>query len=326
MKAAIATRILHSRGTALTVAALALVAAFVYFFSDSPMRLTGDKGLALPSANEWFSAPLADFAAAIAGMTACTLLMVLLCKVFNVLRSLTWLYIGLFAVMQMATPGLAVQFYTGTLLSVAVGAALMLLFSCYRNPRPSGHVFLIFLGLSFLTATQYCFALYVPVFLIGCAQMRIFNGRTLTAAILGMVCPWWIMMGFGIIRPSDIHLPQFVSVLSVIDHHDTLVLLVTVGLTALLTMLSFVLNVLRTIAYNARSRAINGVFALLSLTTIAAMCIDFRNMLSYIPLLNFCAALQVAHYFSTHRAEKSCFAIMAVIAAYVALFLCQIAI
>ena len=79
------------------------------------------------------------------------------------------------------------------------------------------------------------------------------------------------------IRPSDIHLPQFVSVLSVIDHHDTLVLLVTVGLTALLTMLSFVLNVLRTIAYNARSRAINGVFALLSLTTIAAMCIDFRT-------------------------------------------------
>ncbi len=66
------------------------------------MRLTGDKaGAAL---GQRVVLPLADFAAAIAGMTACTLLMVLLCKVFNVLRSLTWFYIGLFAVMQMATP------------------------------------------------------------------------------------------------------------------------------------------------------------------------------------------------------------------------------
>ena len=227
MKAAIATRILHSRGTAFDRGRAGACRRFHIFFSDSPMRLTGDKaGAAL---GQRVVLPLADFAAAIAGMTACTLLMVLLCKVFNVLRSLTWLYIGLFAVMQMATPGLAAQFYTGTLLSVAVGAALMLLFSCYRNPRPSATCSPIFLGLSFLTATQYCFALYVPVFLIGRAQMRIFNGRTLTAAILGMVCPWGIAMGFGIIRPSDIHPPQFVSVLSVIDHHDTLVLLVTVG-------------------------------------------------------------------------------------------------
>lgn len=326
MKAAIATRILHSRGTAIAVAALALVAAFLYFFDTPPARLSDYKGLALSSANEWFGNGIVDFAAAITGFAACAFTMVLLCKVFNVLRSLTWLYIALFAVMQMATPDLAVQFYSGTLLSVAVGAGLLLLFSCYRNPNPSGPVFLIFLGLSFLTATQYSFALYIPVFLIGCAQMRIFNGRTLTAALLGIICPWWIMIGFGLISPSDIHLPALVSVFSVIDYHDTLLLLATAGLTAFLTILSFVLNVLRTIAYNARARAINGVFALLSLTTIAAMCVDFHNLLSYIPLLNFCAALQVAHYFSAHRAEKSCFAIVAVLAAYVALFLCQIAI
>ncbi len=235
---------------------------------------------------------------------------------------MTTLYITFFAVMQLSEPDLSVTFYGGSLLVAVMPLCLMLLFGCYRAPNRTRSVFLIFMLLSGLSAFQYCFLVYLPVFLIGCAQMRILNARTLVAALLGCITPWWILFGFGVIGLQDIHLPSPGSLTARIDAGD-IVSLVSVGLTVLLVILSYVLNVLKAIAYNAQSRAINGSFATLTLFTILAIFLDFNNIASYIPLLNFCAAIQLAHFFSVHRAEKSWIAIASIMAVYIVLFICQ---
>ena len=90
--------------------------------------------------------------------------------------------------------------------------------------------------------------------------------------------------------------------------------------------MKWVLSVFKTIAYNARARAVNGAFTVVMLTTLVAMCGDARNLVAYIPMLNFCAAIEITHYFSTHRAEKSFIAIISILAVYAALFACQIVI
>lgn len=323
LKAALLTRLLHSRGTAVVMAVLAFV-VFCVCYNAGGMELPDvDKGVALPSADEWLPAGLPDFTAAMACYVLSVVLMITICRIFNVLRSLTWLQVAFFALMQCATPDLAVQFYTGSMLLPVVQLCLLLILGTYREPQAAGNVFLIFALLSFFTATQYCYAVYMLVFLLAAVQMRVFDGRTFTAALLGIATPWWILFGFGILTPADIHLPSPAGIFSVIDLNDTLLLVLTVAFTALLIVLSLVLNVFRTIAYNARARAVNGVFTVLSLTTLVACCVDFSNLVCYIPLLNFCAALQTAHYFATHRAEKSCIAIMLIMAAYIALFICQ---
>ncbi len=295
----------------------------MFFFGGYCEPLAGDKGLALPSADEWLPNSLADFWAGLAGSAVTVVLMLLLNKVFNVLRSMTWLYIAFFAVMQLATPALFTQFYTGTMLAIAVPLCLLFLFSCYREPSATRHVFVIFLLLSFLTATQYCYAAYALVFIIGLAQMRILNARSIVAAFMGAVTPWWIMFGFGIISPEELRMPSFVSIFSVIDYDEMFMLLVTLGVTVFVTLLCFVLNFLKTIAYNARARAVNGTFTVLTLVTVACMCVDYRNIISYVPMLNFCGAMELTHYFSTHRAEKSSVAVLTIIAVYAALFVCQ---
>ena len=81
------------------------------------------------------------------------------------------------------------------------------------------------------------------VFLLACVQMQVFNGRTLVAALIGIITPWWILLGFGIISPADIHLPVITSIFSVIDLNDTFLLLISVGFTAFLIVMSLVLNV-----------------------------------------------------------------------------------
>lgn len=314
----------HSRAFNIALAFAAVIAAVAFFVTGHTVPLTGDKGLILPSANTWIPGLAADCAAGIAGSVVTTVIMLMLNKVFNVLRSMTSLYIGFFALMQLATPDLFTQFYSGTLLAIVVPACIFLLFSCYRDPGTTRHIFLIFFLLSGFGTTQYCFLLYVPAFLIGCAQMRIFNARTVLAAIMGLITPWWILAGFGAIDPATFTLPSFYSILSTINAEDTLLLLITLGTTAGIMLLFFVLNFMKTIAYNARARAINGMFIVIALTTIAVMAIDYTNILSYIPMLNFCAALEATHYLSTHRADRSVIAILILYAVYAALFACQI--
>lgn len=326
MKATILTRMIHSRGFCLGVTFAVLVSACIYYFSGFYLPITGSRGLALPSANEWFPNATLDFAAGLAGTAATALIMVLLNKIYNVLRSYTYLYLALFAAMQLATADLLTQFYSGTLLAIIVPLCQMLLFPCFREPMLTRHVFVIFLLLSFFTATQYCFALFFPVFLIGLGQMRIFNARSLLAAVMGAVTPWWLMLGFGLIEPQNIALPVFTSIFSEIGSEDTLLLLVTIGITVFAMLICYVFNLLKTIAYNARARAINGSFTLTALFTVAATCIDYRNILSYVPLLNYCAAMEITHFFSTHKGEKSFIPVFILLAAYAAIFACQIVI
>ncbi len=313
----------HSRVFNLALAFAAAIAAVMFYASGHIIPLSGDKGLVLPSANTWIHGATGDFAAGLAGSTATIVVMLMLNKVFNVLRSMTSLFIGLFAMMQLATPDLLGQFYTGTLLALVIPVCIFLLFSCYRDPGSTRHIFLIFFLLSGFSTTQYCFLLYVPAFLIGCAQMRIFNLRTITAALMGLVTPWWILCGFGLIDFENFDFPSFTSILSTIGADDAILLLITVGTTAGIMLLFFILNFMKTIAYNARARAINGVFIVTALSTVIAMAVDFTNILSYVPMLNFCAALEATHYLSTHRADKSVFAILILIAVYAALFACQ---
>lgn len=314
----------HSRGFGLAVAFVAAAMACVYFFGGHTIPLSGNKGLGLPSANEWFAySPLLNFILALVANGATVVIMLLLNKIFNVFRSMTSLFIAFFAMMQVATPDLMTQFYTGNLLAVVVPLCMLLLFSCYRQPEATRRVFLIALLLSAFTATQYCYAFYLVAFLIGCGQMSIFNRRTLAAAFMGIVTPWILYIGFGIIDPTQLQWPRFANIFSEIDIDDTLMLVVTVGLTAFLTLLGFILNVLKTIAYNARARAVNGAFTVVMLITLIALCIDYRNIISYIPILNYCAAMEVTHYFSTHRHDKSYIAIFTILAVYAVIFLCQ---
>ncbi len=324
MKYADLTRYIHSKGFAVLMLALAFGGLLTAHFLHESPAVSGDRGFVLPSAGEWLSPGWLDFWLAVACNCLLVLAAALTSRFFNVLRSQTALPMALFAAFQLATPGLSGQVYTGMLLGVTVAWSMMLLFSCYRSAMRTRRVFLIFLALSAGCATQYCFAVYIPIFLVGCGQMRIFNGRTVTAALLGLITPWWIMFALGLINPDELRMPEFVNIFRELRSTTAGLLLVTVGLTALLTVSSFVMNVMKTIAYNARARAYSGAIATVSLATLIGMVVDYRNIILYIPLLNYCAAFEVAGYFSSHRGERTGLGPLIIVASYLILFLCQI--
>lgn len=303
-----------------------LVGAWLSFSHADMLAIAGDKGFALPSAIEWFGNRTTSFWVNLGANMLIVGLMIWINRSYNFMKAMTLIYVSFFALMQLATPDLLDEFYSGTVLCAILLFCTSLLFNCFgqRTPDSMRKIFMIFFMLSAGTATQYVYAGYILVFLIGCIQMRIFSLRTLLAAGIGIVTPWILMIGSGIVQPSQLHMPTFVSLFSDIDMRDTMTLLLTVLLTALLMLSGMVLTFFKVLTYTARRRSFNGLITVLSVFTLVAMMVDYTNMVTYIPTLNVCAAFAVSHFFAINNTEKSYIAILSIYVIYIALYLWKI--
>ena len=74
-----------------------------------------------------------------------------------------------------------------------------------------------------------------------------------------------------------------------------------VTLLILLLVVLIGVNVLRIISYKMQVRAYNGFFLILSLFTMVMMVLHYDNMLTYLPILNMCLAVQIAHTFTINN-------------------------
>ncbi len=324
MKWAEITKAFDSRWV-LAIAFALMVASAVYALSSGSAGLIpGDKGLVFPSANEWISSPLSGLWVNIAIIAAVIVLMIFVNKIYNIPRTITLIYATFFAVMQTASPTVSSQLFSGTVLLAVVSGCMVMMFGTFAQPMALRRVFLVFFLLSSASATQYAYVAYLPAFAIGCAQMRILTFRTVLAALLGIISPWWILLGGQIITFDDFHAPHFISVLSATTARDSMILITAVSLTVVLTVVAYAMSLLKLMTYNARTRACNGLLTLITATSIIAMAVDFTNFLTYIPMLNFCAAFFLGHLFVIRRGARGWIAILSIITIYYALYLWRI--
>lgn len=311
----------HTRGAAVIMLAVAALYVALSGGLNNILPSSGEQGIGLPSASQWALPRWWSLGLNVGLNVLIMAMMVILNKAFNVLRSMTWLEVGLFGIMQAAVPRELTAVNSGTLVCAVVVVCTFLLFGCYSAPERVRTVFLAFMLLSLGAATQYCFAFYIPVFWIVCMQMRIFLLRVFLASVLGILTVWVILFGTGIVAPGALHMPRISSIFTALDLHSALYLLTVTAVTAFLLVSSIAMNVLKTIAYNARARSYNGALTVIAALTVVAMALDFDNLLSYLPMLNVCAAYQITHYFVNHRYDRQYIGILAVAGVYIALYL-----
>ena len=313
-------RFLHSRFGTMLMMVIAIVAIIVSYYTGNVVDIPGDTGTWLPSADDWLPAGGTSLVINLVLNVLIAAMLILLNKRFNILRSPSDLFAGLFLILQMSLPSFMGQFYGGTLLCFAVLFLTYKLYMAFNRPYPLQPIFLIFFLLTVGAMSQYAYLFYIPVFMIGCAQMRIFSFKTLLAVGIGIIAPVWILWGFDLISLRDIKLPHFVNVFSAIDSKEMLQLLVTVGVTVMATFVFGILNLVRVFNYNSKTRAYNGFISIMSFVTIILVLADYTNSATYIPLLNCCAAFQMGHYFAINNYQRSYIAILGIIAVYIALY------
>ena len=145
----------------------------------------------------------------IAATLLTALMMQLTNKSYNMLRSDTALPAALFTTLMLACPTLATTPGPGMLLAPAMTAGAYLLFSTYADPSTRRRIFLLFTCASALSFISPVFIYYLPVLLLGCVQMRIFDMRTLLAAGIGTITPPWILVGSGLVALDALPRPAF---------------------------------------------------------------------------------------------------------------------
>lgn len=324
MKTAGLTRFCHSAPLAMVVLGTAAILSVLYLERHTPVA-PGYSGLMLTGDGPWLPAGWSNICGALAADGAIAVGLALLNKQFNFLRQHTWLYISLFFAMQVATPQTSLQFGVPLLLAVALLFAALMLFGRYKNPDSPYQVFTVMMVFSAMTAVDLPIGFYLPVVGLWCIQLRIANLRTALASIFGIAVPWWIIFGLGIGNISDIRLPGNPWMTNPLETFGAdAPLTAAMGAAALAALLAIILNFFKTIAYNARSRAMNGAVTTLTLTTIAFAIAGYEWFPVFAPTLNACAALQMAHYFSMHRTERSFIGIFVLIAVFFSISIWQI--
>lgn len=318
------TAALHSRNCTALFISIVVIGTFVAYNAGAVIPIVGSRGLAFPSANEWLGVGQLSLWLNLALNGAIAVLAVAINKTYNIMRSLTGLWGSLFILFQGSLPMVAGQFYGGTLMCAVMLLIMSMMFSCYGDTTRRRRVFMIFLLLSAGSFIQYAYMFYIPVMFAGLVQMRIFDMKSVTAALLGLFTPPWILFGCGILSPDDVRWPEFVGTLSMLEVSDIVKIFVPVGLTALLGIVFFCGNVMKLLSYNAKNRANNGFLALLMIATVILILVDYSNLSIYVPLLSLTSAYQAAHFFSLRRHKRSYIPLLIIVAMYVALYILHI--
>lgn len=282
--------------------------------------LSGGIGIGIANPATWIRSSGASLLASLASMAFTGALMIYLNRVYNVLRSLTSMVAGMYFVMLTSLPQVIDTFYAGDLAALLLLLCVALMFSTYADPNSQRRIFLIFFLITLAGLTDFAFALYLPVFLIGCVQMRTLSLRTFLAALLGAITPPWILLGFGWINIEDLHWPQISYAWSALNDPDTLKALAVTGFTIFCAIGFTIANLLKILSYNARTRAFNGLLTLLLTATILFILVNFSNFTFYFPLLCALTAYQIAHFFTYRRTRRSYIPILLLMAAYIALY------
>lgn len=276
---------------------LFLAAATASFLSLSEFPITvAQKGIALPSPPGWIDNPLLSWLTNICGVGICAVTASLLNKRFNFIKSTDPVLPAVFLVMTASIPWINQCFCTSTLLCFANLVCMWLLFTDYKSRNSTQETFVVATILSVGTMVQYSFALYIPAWIIAIALLNTLRWREIVAFIFGIIAPYWIVLGLGIISPDRLRLPEMISIFNLSeDAEELIVLYVNLGITLIAGLAITLNNSVKLYAGNKQIYALNSIINLIGIFSITGMVADYTNLMAYVSTFYFTIAVQVAN-------------------------------
>lgn len=247
--------------------------------------------------------------------------MIAINRQFNILRTLSVFFAAYFLFITCSTPFMSCFAGTSSVLAACMIFCMWILFTLYNEPHSNRRIFLIFAILSVGTLYDWKFLFFIPLFVIGLAQMRILRTKKIIAALIGIFTPPWIVFGLDLMPIPQLPHIFFTPPTILLQSPEALPFLCTVLLTMAIGFLLGSINLLRILGFNARARAYNGFLALLGIYTGILAIINFTVLPDYMTLLNACVAFQVGHFFRATASRRGYILIVLLFAAYTSLYL-----
>lgn len=318
------TNILRSKGITIIISLVALWMAWTALLTGRFEPWPGGNTIVFASPVTWLAAfPELSFAANAAGLIAVGGMMIAMNRRYNLLRTLSIFFAAFFIFSICAVPSVACFFSSSVLLALAVVAGMFIMFSIYDKRACSRRVFLVFTLLAAGATVDYGFLLYIPVFIIAMAQMKIFRFKKVLAMFLGLITPGWIIYGLGLAPWPEAPRLFFTPPEEILSLPGGMPAIVTIAFTALLGLVLGMINLIKIIGFNARSRSYNGLLTSVSVFTGIFAIVNFTHLYFYVTLLCACVALQVGLFFRYAAAKRGYIFILSLLAIYTALYAWQ---
>ncbi len=242
-------------------------------------------------------------------------------KTYAFIREYTMMFVTVFLSTTFFNPHVSLSLGTPTLLAFVLLLCCFVMFSAFMQPHRRSVVFLITAILTVCAMQSFVFALYIPVFLVGFLQMRIFSLKSLLAMIVGIVVPVWIAAAFGLIDPLAIRLPAIATSFSDYIAGVDRVNLIQVAYVVVLGSIFGIVSVWTIISYRQQLRAYNGFFNILAIATLIMMAADPHDIDAFVVVINMLTAIQTAHFFTIRTLPKGYAVFLVLLVANIALSL-----
>lgn len=277
------------------VLAAGIMSAITYLFGPA-VHLSGELGICLPSPNLWPIDPLISWIA----NAACTLILVVGAYVLNrhcnFIKATEPVLPAIFLILVASNPWINDYLCTSTLICGINLIAMAILFACYRRDNATQAMFVIGTLFSVGAMVEYAFIPYILPYALGAIVMKTFRIKEFLAMGMGIVAPYWVGVGLGLIDVSSFRLPEITNLFNGYARAEELIfLMASVGLAAFFGFILGLNNSIKLFAGNSRVYAMNLVINFVGVASAVCIIVDFTNMLAYMTTLYFTVAVQVAN-------------------------------
>ena len=310
----------------LTLAAIAALAmAAVAFFVAPEVPSHTDSGICFPSPDLWIASPMTGRIVNILLLGGVCLLLFAVNKDRTFIKGSDTVQLGMFLIMAASNVWVTESLNSGLLTALINLICLWIIFGCYDMRNSTREMFVTGTVLGIGSMFEYSVVFMTPVYIVGIAVLKSFSFRVLIAYLMGLLAPFWIVIGLGIVSPEAFAFPILQPFNDMaMTRSELLVGLLNVAFTVILGLSFALANSVRLYAGTSKRRLYNLVINILGVVALICIVFDFDNITAYLPTLYMVAAVQTGNFFELSNVYRGNVWVLALAALYVGAFVLMI--
>ncbi len=198
---------------------------------------------------------------------------------------------------------------------------LDIMMKAYDSENATNSMFAVATYLSVGSMVQYAFLALIIVYPIMAIMTKVLRVKEIVAYVMGLVAPYWVALGFGLISFSDFKMPQFLVNIPNADGNYLLMVFISLCTLALVGLIMTLNNAMLIYAGNMRVRTFNNMINLLGFSCGIFMLADFDNFGAYASTFCFAVSVQISNFFAMRRIPQSPIWFWGLLSLFIALFL-----
>lgn len=199
---------------------------------------------------------------------------------------------------------------------------LSIMMRSYCSPNATTEMFAVATYLSLGSMIEYAFLPLMLVYPVMAMMIKVLRLKEFLAYIMGLVAPYWVALGFGLVEISDFRVPDFLTMMPyATDSNYMLIVYISIGLMALTGLMMTLNNAMLFYKGNIRVRTYNNLINLLGIACTICMLIDFGNFEAYVSTFCFAVAVQISNFFAIRHIPRSSAWFWSLLSLFIFLFL-----